>query len=606
MDALEALHRRGGHFILCTPDKRPIEKNWQKNATSIQRIGTHIASGGLIGLIPASLGCFVVDVDEGGVSGVEVAKTILGEPLSVIETRRPGGFHLWYRTSTESINNRKWGLNGHGGDIRGSNGYVILWNSEQLADALVDQFENAVQAHPKMLPTPLHKKLNGPDTVLAAMPGERNETLNREVFIAAKEGTLDTETFRTAAITTGLSQTEMEATINSAQQAGAVAAKTVPHKQSVLTPSEIEVAHALAKQFKDTFEYRAARGWYRRESPSGLWIRDEESLVLRKTVSLEIGSRKLKRASSVKGVVQLLEPLLYTDKQWDLDPEVAGLPSGKVLDLRTGYVRAACQDERISLRLGANPDFAEPKLWIRTLNETLPPDCIEWFQRWCGYCLTGYTREHQFVFAFGAGRNGKSTVLGTIEKLLGGYCRGLLATALAGGRHEQHPECLARIEGARLVSALELSENASWRLALLKALVAGDMMTAHHMRKGSFDFQPVCKLVVAGNHKPNLSSVDKAIESRLVLLPFERTFEGNRVNQKLPEMLRAELPRILGWAVEGAMKFFRDGLGSKPVTANTASVEYLAEQNIFSEWVAERLEFILRGVCIQQAVAQGL
>ena len=269
-----------------------------------------------------------------------------------------------------------------------------------------------------------------------------------------------------------------------------------------------------------------------------------------------------------------------------------GLPSGKVLDLRTGYVRAACQDERISLRLGANPDFAEPKLWIRTLNETLPPDCIEWFQRWCGYCLTGYTREHQFVFAFGAGRNGKSTVLGTIEKLLGGYCRGLPATALAGGRHEQHPEWLARIEGARLVSALELSENASWRLALLKALVAGDMMTAHHMRKGSFDFQPVCKLVVAGNHKPNLSSVDKAIESRLVLLPFERTSEGNRVNQKLPEMLRAELPRILGWAVEGAMKFFRDGLGSKPVTANTASVEYLAEQNIFSEWVAERLEFI--------------
>ena len=435
MNALETLHRCGGHFILCTPDKRPIEKSWQKNATSIQRIGTHIASGGLIGLIPASLGCFVVDVDEDGVSGVEAVKTILGEPLSVIETRRSGGFHLWYRTSTETISNRKWELDGSSGDIRGSNGYVILWNCKQLVDALENLYENAEPVHPKVLPTPLHKKLNGSEAVLAAMPGERNETLNREVFIAAKEGTLDTETFRTAAITTGLSQTETDATIDSAQQAGAVAAKTVPHKQSVLTPSEIEVAHALAKQFKDTFEYRAARGWYRRESPGGLWVRDEESLTLRKTVSFEIGSRKLKRASSVKGVAQLLEPLLYTDKQWNSDPEAAGLPSGKVLDLRTGSVRAVHQNERISLHRGANPDFAEPKLWIRTLNETLPPDCIEWFQRWCGYCLTGYTREHQFVFAFGAGRNGKSTVLGTIEKLLGGYCRGLPATALAGGRH---------------------------------------------------------------------------------------------------------------------------------------------------------------------------
>ena len=170
---------------------------------------------------------------------------------------------------------------------------------------------------------------------------------------------------------------------------------------------------------------------------------------------------------------------------------------------------------------------------------------------------------------------------------------------------DQHPEWLARIEGARLVSALELPENASWRLALLKALVAGDMMTAHHMRKGSFDFQPVCKLVVAGNHKPNLSSVDKAIESRLVLLPFERTFEGNRVNQKLPEQLEKELPRILGWAVEGAMKFFRGGLGSKPVTANTASVEYLAEQDIFSEWVAERVEFITGAFVSNRQLLKG-
>ena len=354
-------------------------------------------------------------------------------------------------------------------------------------------------------------------------------------------------------------------------------------------PTENEAASELANVYRPLFTYRLGRGWYIR-LPSGQWREDAEAIEIRKRIHADCVTRGIKRSSSIRGILWVLESKLAV-RDWTESPETAGLPSGNLIDLRTATVRPVGDGERISRCLGCDPDFGKPDLWLRTLAETLPDDCLDWFQRFVGYCLTGYTREHVFLFAVGGGRNGKSTVFGTIQRLLGEYWRGLPQTALVGGQYEQHPEWLARIEGVRLVSALELPENGQWRLPLLKALVAGDTMTARYMRRGNFEFTPQCKLIVAGNHKPNLSTIDKAFESRLVLLPFERTFEGAAVDRELPDKLHDELPRILGWAIEGAYKYFIEGLGDKPGSATNFAADYIAEQDRFGTWVEARLTF---------------
>lgn len=360
-----------------------------------------------------------------------------------------------------------------------------------------------------------------------------------------------------------------------------------PERQS--QPTENEAVGELATVYRSLFAYRLGRGWYIR-LPSGQWREDAKATELRKRLLADCVTLGIKRVTSLRGILWALESEL-TVKDWTENLEVAGLPSGKVVDLRTATVRPVADGERIYRCLGCNPDCGKPDLWLHTLAETLPDDSLDFFQRFVGYCLTGYTREHIFLFAVGGGRNGKSTVLGTVQKLLGEYWCGLPQTALVGGHYEQHPEWLARIEGVRLVSALELPENGRWRLPLLKALVAGDPMTARRMRMGSFEFTPQCKVIVAGNHKPNLGTVDKAFESRLVLLPFERTFEGAAVDRKLPDKLHAELPRILGWAIEGAYKYLSEGLGDKPGSATNAAADYLAKQDRFGAWVEARLTF---------------
>ena len=136
MSALEALHTRGAHFVLCRGDKRPLAVGWQKTRPGFAAVEKHAEAGGLVGVIPASLGCLVVDVDEGGDRGLASVIGALGaEPVATVGTRG-GGFHLWYPAPAGEIGNRKWGLSNAAGDIRGSRGFVVCWDPAEIVAGL--------------------------------------------------------------------------------------------------------------------------------------------------------------------------------------------------------------------------------------------------------------------------------------------------------------------------------------------------------------------------------------------------------------------------------------------------------------------------------------
>ena len=97
--ALQALRDSGAHFVIATADKQPISRKWQKTRPNFSKVERHAEDGSLIGVIPASLRCFVVDIDQGGENGLEAVRGSLGEPVAVIKTQRPGGFHAWYRAA---------------------------------------------------------------------------------------------------------------------------------------------------------------------------------------------------------------------------------------------------------------------------------------------------------------------------------------------------------------------------------------------------------------------------------------------------------------------------------------------------------------------------
>ena len=79
---------------------------------------------------------------------------------------------------------------------------------------------------------------------------------------------------------------------------------------------------------------------------------------------------------------------------------------------------------------------------------------------------------------------------------------------------DRHPTELAALRGARLVTATETEEGRRWAESRIKQLTGGDPIAARFMRQDLFEFVPQFKLVIAGNHKPQLRNVDEAMRRR--------------------------------------------------------------------------------------------
>jgi putative DNA primase/helicase len=91
-------------------------------------------------------------------------------------------------------------------------------------------------------------------------------------------------------------------------------------------------------------------------------------------------------------------------------------------------------------------------------------------------------------------------------------------------------------------------------------------------------------LLVAGNHKPGLRSVDEAIRRRLHLIPFTVTIPPGERDDTLTEKLKAEWGGILSWMIEGCREWQQRGLGP-PKAVEEATAAYLESEDALNAWI---------------------
>lgn len=104
------------------------------------------------------------------------------------------------------------------------------------------------------------------------------------------------------------------------------------------------------------------------------------------------------------------------------------------------------------------------------------------------------------------------------------------------------------------------------------------------MRQDFFQYTPQFKLVIAGNHKPGLRSVDEAMRRRLHLVPFAVTIPPAERDPDLSEKLKVEWPGILAWIIKGALEWEDKGL-EPPELVTRATATYLDQQDNLGEWL---------------------
>lgn len=367
-------------------------------------------------------------------------------------------------------------------------------------------------------------------------------------------------------------------------------------------PADAEDALALdfVSQRADDLRYDAERGrWMRWDGQK--WCEDKTAAAydfIRQHIrqmafrSAGVEAKKLATAQKVAAVEKLArsdQRIAVTGDTWDADPMLLNTPAG-VVDLRTGQVHPSTPDYLMTKITTVTPG-GECPTWLAFLNRSLAGDAelIGFVQRMLGYALTGDTREHALFFLFGPGGNGKGVLLNTVAGILGEYAKTSPIETFTDSTHERHPTDLAGLRGARLVTASETEKGRRWAEAKIKMLTGGDRISARFMRQDFFEFMPQFKLVISGNHKPGLRSVDEAIRRRLHLIPFTVKIPAAERDAALPEKLKAEWPGILAWMVEGCLAWQVDGL-QPPAAVRAATDEYLEGEDAIATWLDERCE----------------
>jgi putative DNA primase/helicase len=366
--------------------------------------------------------------------------------------------------------------------------------------------------------------------------------------------------------------------------------------------SEFALASAFAEGPGKDWRYTAA--WLEWAKWSGVrWVPDEVKHItweVRECCTATMNSHladstplqrmRLTTLKTVNAVITLAgsDPGIATAAaQWDADPMLLGTPAG-VVDLSTGLLIAATQAQMISRSTGVAPVAGDHPWWDRVL-ERAGAGMSGFLQLWCGYMLTGDTREERFLFIHGPGGGGKSKFMLVLSEILGDYRRTTKMESFTAQNRQEHSEEIARLAGARLVIATETDEGSRWNEARIKALTGRDAIAARHMHKSTFEFKPQFKLVFVGNHRPALRSVGEEMRRRIDLVEWGGTIpEAERILD-LPDRLRAEYPAILAWMIEGCIKWQRQGLG-KPPAVIASVAEYLQGEDTLGAWLEECVE----------------
>ena len=562
-----------------------------------------------LAILPSSLGCIVVDVDEGGEAAREYVELQLGQPMACYQTSKPGRSHSWYCGQVDSKKN--WFHEGEkAGDILCASQYATVRDLSALANGLETLRGELTEA--ELAP------LLGGDSASSrnrgdpgkCVDGNRHLWLNTECFNAGRYGDEARRDWAVGvAIAAGYPKSATET----------VSARAYQDGQKKGRPS-ISVTHAALHhrwyaEGVEEWRYATPNG-----GDTGKWVRWSGTHFrkvgkfqmyqhIRRFVRVEregmtekfrAATANLMESSAYAPGVEsfnrgALECLL---ESFDADSECLNTPGG-IVDLQTGEIRPHDKPRYYMKVTGVAPQEMDTPVWDKCLQDWFGhhDGLADFMTRLMGYSLRGDNRLHKFVFCFGPGGSGKGRFIKAWERILGnhtgdGYTRKAADSIFLQRKHAEHQTTLAGLVGARLVFVTEVNEGERWNESMLKTVSGGDTITARLMRQDQFDFEPQFLPVVTGNHQPSFTDVGEAMRRRLLLVPFDKTVPMNQRDETLDERLAVELPGILWQAIQGHRAYLegpREDPLETPVIVREVTDEYFKDNDVLGQFIEEAL-----------------
>lgn len=265
------------------------------------------------------------------------------------------------------------------------------------------------------------------------------------------------------------------------------------------------------------------------------------------------------------------------------DPFVVNVKNG-LLDVKTGVFRQHDPGFLSIVQLNCTYDAkADCQIFLRFLNEVLPPENVSLIQEIFGYCLLPVTVAQKAFILFGPGQSGKSTVLSVLENMLGRQNVSNVEWQDLSDRFKT-----ALLFGKLANIAADLPERAIEDAAMFKAIVGEDSITAERKFKNPFSFKPFARLLFSCNRLPRSRDQSSAFYRRQIIIPFTNTIAPENVDKNLKDKLCRELDGIFTWALAGLQRLMENNFTfSENDTTKAQTERYKLENSSALAFIAE-------------------
>ena len=222
-------------------------------------------------------------------------------------------------------------------------------------------------------------------------------------------------------------------------------------------------------------------------------------------------------------------------------------------------------------------------------------DRARFLQRSLGYALSGDTRFECLFILYGATtRNGKGTLMESVLRVMGEYGSTVRPETISMKQNasSQNPtEDIARLAGIRFANISEPSRGLLLNAAQVKSMTGNDTLNARFLHENSFDFQPQFKIYMNTNYLPVITDMTLFSSGRIMIIPFERHFEGDQQDKSLKQtfMLPENQSAILNWLLEGYKALKLEGLFI-PDSVRFATERYRHESDKVGLFIEDEME----------------
>ncbi len=306
-------------------------------------------------------------------------------------------------------------------------------------------------------------------------------------------------------------------------------------------------------------------------------------------VTFGIRSENMANMESMLRVASSMPKVATTEKDWDRNTRLFQCDNG-TLSLDDGLFKDGKPHYRISKTCGIDykPNAKAP-VFDQFLIDIMDGDeDLAGFLLMClGYSMSGLMDEQCMFILNGSGANGKSVLLDLMSHVLGDYHVHTRFDAFLKKYNNTSSNDLARLSGARFVSANESGVGKNWDEERIKEITGGDQITARYLYGEYFDFRSNIKLWCATNNLPKTDDLTDAFWRRMIVIPFDRKFKGKDRNPNILAELKGESSGIINRLYEGFKNWQEKTLQTKPARVVNAVNEYKVESDVVAQWVEE-------------------